>query len=75
MVPQSLRRRVMDIAHSGHMGVQKTTDKIVSSFYWPGIHGNLTRFCQSCDICQKTVQKGKVGKVPLERMPLMMERE
>ena len=65
----------MEIAHSSimgrHMEVQKTNDKILSSFYWPGIHGDVTRFCQSCGIWQKTVRREKVGKVPLERMPLM----
>ena len=31
----------------------------------------MTRFCKSCDVCQKTVSKGSVPKVPLERMPLI----
>ncbi|CAB4041645.1 zinc finger [Paramuricea clavata] len=65
----------MDVAHSsimgGHLGIQKTTDKVTSNFYWPGIHGDVTRFCRSCDICQKTIQKGKFPKVPLEMIPLI----
>ncbi len=75
MAPQPLRERAMDVAHSsimgGHMSVQKTSDKITSNFYWPGIHGDVTRFCRSCDICQKTIEKGKVPKVPLEMRPLI----
>ena len=31
----------------------------------------MTRFCKSCDICQKTIQKGRVTKVPLGKMPLI----
>ena len=31
----------------------------------------MTRFCKSCDVCQKTVSKGSVQKVPLEKMPLI----
>ena len=65
----------MNVAHSsilgGHLGVKKTTDKITSNFYWPGIHSDITRFCQSCDICQRTVAKGNVSKVPIEKMPLI----
>ena len=53
------------------MGIKKTTDKIQSSFYWPGIQGDVTRYCKSCDVCQKTVNKGSVPKVPLEKMPLI----
>ena len=31
----------------------------------------MTQFCKSCDICQRTVQKGRVAKVPLGRLPLI----
>ena len=75
MVPEKLKRPIMEVAHGsimgGHMGIKKTTDKIQSAFYWPGIQGDVTRFCKSCDVCQKTVSKGSVPKVPLEEMPLI----
>ena len=71
MVPEKLRRPIMEVAHrsimGGHMGIKKTTDKIQSAFYWPGIQGDVTRFGKSCDV---TVSKGSVPKVPLEKMPL-----
>ena len=51
--------------------MKKTTNKITSNFYWPGIHSDITGFCQSCDICQLTVAKGNVSKVPIEKMPLI----
>ena len=53
------------------MGIKKTADKIQSAFYWPGIQGDVTRYCKSCDVCQKTVNKGSVPKVPLEKIPLI----
>ena len=28
-------------------------------------------FCKSCDICQSTIQKDRVSKVPLGEMPLI----
>ncbi len=75
MVPQPLREQVISIAHnsimSGHLGVQKTTDKITSSFYWPGVHADVSMYCKSCDICRKTIPKGKVTRVPVEPMPLI----
>ena len=46
--------------------MSKTFDRISSSFYWPGMHGDIS---QSCDTCQMTIFKGKVRKVPLEQMP------
>jgi len=56
---------------SGHQGVTKTYDRIIAHFFWPGIHGDVVRYCQSCDICQRTVAKGRVPKTPLGKMPLI----
>ena len=72
MVPLQLRLEVANGSiMGGHLGIKKTTDKIQSAFYWPGIQGDVTRFCKSCDVCQKTVNKGSVPKVPLQKTPLI----
>ena len=75
LVPVQLRNRITEIVPGsimgGHMGVKKTVDKIQNAFYWPGIQGDVIRYCKSCDVCQKTVNKGSVPKVPLEKMPLI----
>ena len=31
----------------------------------------MARFCKSCDICQRTIRKGRVTKVPLGKLPLI----
>ena len=63
---KQVRPRIMEVARGsimgGHIDIKKTTDKIESAFYWPGIQGDVTRFCKSCDVCQKTVNKGSVPK-------------
>ncbi len=75
VVPKVLRSEVMRLGHetmmAGHLGTRKTTDRIISEFYWPGCKTDIRRFCQSCKPCQLTIPKGRVGKVPLGRMPLM----
>ena len=75
VVPKILRTRVMSLAHDsilgGHLGVKKTTDKVLSNFFWPGIGGDVKRYCRSCDICQRTVPKGKNIRVPLEKPPVI----
>jgi len=75
VVPVKFRVIVLKLAHegvlSGHLGIRKTTDRVLSSFYWPGVQGDVSKFCQSCDVCQRTLPKGKVTRVPLETMPLM----
>ena len=70
-----LRKKVMKVAHdtmpAGHMDVKKTKDRILTNFYWQEIHQDVVRFCWSCDMCQRTVSKGCVAKVPLGKMPLI----
>ena len=75
VVPKRYRTEIVKIAHesliSGHLGIQNTLAKIQCQFYWPGIVEDVTRYCKSCDICQRTVDKGRVTKVPLGKMPLI----
>ena len=75
MVPKSLRRRVMEVAHvsmlEGHLDTKKTEDRIQTNFYWPGMHQDVTSFCRSCDVCQKTVTKRSIPHAPLGEMSLI----
>ena len=75
MVPKTLRRKVMEVAHDsifgGHLGIKKTKDRIQTNFYWPGMQGDIVSFSISCDVCQKTTAKGSVPRVPLGDMPLI----
>ena len=75
IVPTSFREKVLKLAHeslmAGHLGIRKTLNRVVAEFFWPGVCGDVTRFCKSCDICQRTIQKGRVTKVPLGKQPLI----
>ena len=55
-----------------HLGIKKTLDRVVSEFFfWPGVCADVARFCKSCDICQRTIRKRQVTKVPLGKLPLI----
>ena len=73
IVPQQYRTLVMKLAHesvmAGHLAIKRTMQKVLSEFYWPGINSDIKSFCQSCDICQRTIPKGKIVKAPLGKMP------
>ena len=75
VVPKELRRQVMSVNHesafSGHLGAKKTEVRILPNFFWPGLRQDVIRFCRSCDVCQRTVKRGSVRKVPLGSMPLI----
>ena len=75
IVPNRLRTEVLKLGHegvlAGHLGTKRTADRILAHFFWPGIFGDIKRFCQSCDICQRTVNKGSVKKAPVQEVPLV----
>ncbi|GFO20511.1 gypsy retrotransposon integrase-like protein 1 [Plakobranchus ocellatus] len=62
---------VLNSITGAHLGIRRTKDKVLSNFYWPGVDGDVTRYCQSCDVCQRTVRKGTVPRVLLEKVPLI----
>ena len=74
VVPSEHRKQVLSLAYesivSRHLAATKTTD-LITRFHWPGITSDITRFCQSCKICQKVVPSGKVTRIPLRKMPTM----
>ena len=75
VIPESFRERVLRLAHetlmSGHLGIKKTMDRVLTAFFWPVVCVDVSRFCKSCDICLRTIQKGWVTKVPLGNLPLI----
>ena len=77
IVPKFYRFDIMRLVHegilAGHMGIKRTLNRILSEFYWPGIVSDVKKFCQSCDICQRTIKKGAVMKAPLQQLPIIDE--
>ena len=75
VVPVKFRSEVLRLGHAsilaGHLGIKKTTDRIRMNFFWPGVFGDIRRYCQSCDVCQRTVGKGTVQRAPVQPMPLV----
>ena len=74
-VPIGLRQEVMRVAHdtpmAGHLAAQRTRERLWNDFYWPGMCGDIRRYCQSCDRCQRICPKSRVKKAPLGKLPLV----
>ena len=75
VVPADHREEVMRVGHEilfgGHLMAKKTTDRVEAEFHWPGLSADVKRYCASCDMCQRTSPRGKVGRLPLGQMPLI----
>uniref|UniRef100_A0A8C5MF74 Gypsy retrotransposon integrase-like protein 1 n=1 Tax=Leptobrachium leishanense TaxID=445787 RepID=A0A8C5MF74_9ANUR len=80
LVPETHRNKVLKLAHNhvlgGHLGVDKTRERLLKRFYWPGIFAAIERFCKSCPECQlKAPSKGfRKPLVPLPVIEVPFER-
>jgi len=43
----------------------------LQEFYWPGSNNFVLTYVSSCDLCQRNVSKGTVGKAPLGSLPVI----
>lgn len=55
---------------SGHLERDKTLNCLTASFYWPGIHSDVHRWCVACRECQ-LVNPPASPKAPLRLLPLI----
>ena len=51
VVPKSCREDLLTIAHSiplaGHLGVEKTRDRLLAHYFWPNIYKDVQQFCKT----------------------------
>uniref|UniRef100_A0A3B3HSJ7 Gypsy retrotransposon integrase-like protein 1 n=1 Tax=Oryzias latipes TaxID=8090 RepID=A0A3B3HSJ7_ORYLA len=78
VVPTDYRNKVLSLAHdhpwSGHLGVNKTYNRILRHFFWPGLKADVVRFCKTCHKCQVAGKPNQVIRpAPLHPIPAIGE--
>ena len=61
-----------EIPLAGHLGVEKTRQRILRRFYWPTVFKDMEEYCQCCERCQKSNPR-KVQPAPLIPLPVITE--
>ena len=76
VLPKTCRSTILHLAHTiplaGHMGRDKTAQRILQRFYWPTVYKDTADYCRSCAECQKSRQQ-KVKRAPLMPLPIIGE--
>ena len=78
VVTKVYRPEILSMAHetplAGHMGVNKTQQRILSHFYLPNLRKDVADFCRSCHVCQVVGKPNQtIPKAPLQPIPAMKE--
>ena len=50
--------------------MDKTRDRVLARFYWPGIKRDIEQYCQACPECQRVAPRATVRN-PLIPMPII----
>ena len=68
LLPQVFHLEVMQLAHDqqAHVGHDRTVASILQKFDWPGLHKDVARYINSCNICQMSKFPKKRMKFPLK---------
>ena len=77
VLPKQCRELVLHTAHSntwaGHLGVNKTKERVLNQFYWPFVYKDIEEFVRSCPTCQLNDKTGQRFVAPMVLVPLEAE--
>ena len=57
VIPASLRRHVLELAHEKHQGIVKTKTLLREKAWWPGMDSDVEKFIKECYPCQVISQQ------------------
>ena len=68
VIPETLQRHVVKLAHEGHQGIVKTKALVREKVWFPGIDSLVEQEVKSCNPCQASTPE--VRREPLRMSPL-----
>ena len=72
VVPKSMREQILDQIHTGHLGVNKCTERAKMCVWWPGIANDIKSKVSKCGFCSKnqpTQQREPLQTTGLPELP------
>ena len=69
VIPRSLRRRAVELAHEGHPGIVKMKQRCRLTIWWPGINADVERCVQHCVPCAVSGKSTRATPAPLQSIP------
>ena len=67
LIPQSMRKEMLQILHTSHAGIEKSKQRAKESIFWPKINKDIEDYLNRCSVCQ-TLRNSKQKKslLPVE---------
>lgn len=70
VVPGSLQKHLIDIAHETHQGIARTKQRLRELYWWPGMDRQVEAFIEVCATCRQNDKTAVTHNAPLQPVPL-----
>ena len=75
VLPQSLQKKAIKIAHQGHLGICKVKSLLREKHYWPGLYADVNEFISWCILCQANLRIPPPEPVKMSTLPEKVFKE
>ena len=69
VIPSNSRKDILHELHTmetaGHLGINKTLERVKDRFYWPGCTKDVKDWCRACDLCASRERPTRTPRAPL----------
>lgn len=69
VVPISLRKRILKLAHIGHPGIERTKQRIRGKVWWPNVDKEVEKAVKSCLECQLVSNSAPPEPMSVRELP------
>ena len=63
LIPATLRKKVLNLGHQGHLGIVKMKYLMSTKVWWPNMNNDIENFAKSCICCTATSQPDKLPQI------------
>ena len=57
IIPNSLRKQILDLVHEGHQGIVKCKSRLREKVWWPGRDKEVEHYVKTCKACLLTLSR------------------
>ena len=76
IIPRKIRKDILKLCHDdigGHLGVQRTKDRVLLNFFWPNCYKDIETYVKTCHECQIVGKPRDKKKAPLKLTSIISE--
>ena len=69
LIPVTLRKKVLNLGHKGHVGIVKMKSLMSTKVWWPNMNTDIENFVKSCICCTATSEPDKPPQIQPTKTP------